>query len=401
MVGRVTGEVIGERPDHTERFAAYLRMLKNRSGLGFHQLGKLAAVSSSSLHRYCSGASVPQDYRIVLSFAKACGATTEEIRHLHRLWSAAEAVRRTDPSGRPPVTVAADDLPPDAPGDTRTADDPAPDDTRPQDNGSHGVVPDGAVPSGAVPSGAVPDEPAGDDGERVTAPGRRRGRYLVLAAICVAVVLAAAGLLALRVPADPGPAGDDRMLFSRACQDPVSMGQYDQCVREVQNLLVKAGGQLAVDGSFGPETLRRVTAFQVLAGLPARGVVDDATKEALYAQRVRIETWPRDRVESRIREVFPEDPDHAVAIARCQSRLDPLHITPNTNGSRNWGLFQLSDSSLKALEGTPAMAFDPEWNITAARQLWSSARDFRHWPFCEAALNASPPPTTVPAIPGR
>ena len=31
--------------------------------------------------------------------------------------------------------------------------------------------------------------------------------------------------------------------------------------------------QLSVDGSFGPETLRRVTAFQVLAGVPARGVV--------------------------------------------------------------------------------------------------------------------------------
>jgi hypothetical protein len=350
----MAGEVIHEHLNHTERFAAYLRMLKSRSGFGFNQLGKLAGVSSSSLHRYCSGASVPQDYRIVLSFARSCGATTEEIRHLHRLWAAAEAVRHTEP-----VELVAD--------------------------------------VEAVEPFAADDTDLPEPEPQVLAPPpRRRGRHLAIAAAGVVVLLAAAGLFALRASDDPTGPGvtDDRLLFSRACQDPVSMGQHDECVREVQDLLIKAGGRLAVDGEFGPETLRRVTAFQVLAGLPPRGVVDDVTKTALYDQRARINTWPPERVETRIREVFPEDPDHAVAIARCQSRLDPLHITPNTNGSRNWGLYQLSDASLASLGGTPAQAFDPEWNITAAHRLWNTSRDFHHWPFCEAALNATPSPTT-------
>lgn len=403
MVGLMAGEVIHERLDHTERFAAYLRMLKGRSGLGFNQLGRLAGVSGSSLHRYCSGASVPQDYRIVLSFARSCGATGEEIRHLHRLWSAAEAVRRLEPVGPPPSVRPVAERPepvselPEQSGTEQSQ----PDGERPEPGGEAPVLvgeSPGPVSEPPVEAGRSPElaEADGREPEPEPAP-RHRDRYLALAAaVGVLVILATAGLFALRTTDDPGGAGtpDDRMLFSQACRDPISMGQHDDCVSEVQDLLLQAGAKVGVDGSFGPETLRRVTAFQVLAGLPARGVVDDATKKALYDQRVRMATWTPERVDGRIREVFPEDPDHAVAIARCQSRLDPLHITPNTNGSRNWGLFQISDSTLAALGGTPMTALDPEWNITAARQLWSGQRDFHHWPFCDAALNSAPPNST-------
>lgn len=41
-----------------------------------------------------------------------------------------------------------------------------------------------------------------------------------------------------------------------------------------------------------------------------------------------------------VRQVFAEEPDHAVAIADCQSFLDPLRILPNTNGTRNRGAFR-------------------------------------------------------------
>lgn len=75
----------------TDKFAAYLRMLKGRSGRGFDRLGKQAGISGSSLHRYCSGLSVPVDYRVVHSFAKVCGASAEELRELHRLWVLADA----------------------------------------------------------------------------------------------------------------------------------------------------------------------------------------------------------------------------------------------------------------------------------------------------------------------
>ncbi|MGH1553436.1 helix-turn-helix domain-containing protein [Streptomyces sp. L7] len=60
------------------KFAAHLRMLKDRSGRGYDRLGKEAGVSGSSLHRYCSGLSVPgRDYRVVHAFAKVCGASAE------------------------------------------------------------------------------------------------------------------------------------------------------------------------------------------------------------------------------------------------------------------------------------------------------------------------------------
>src|SRR2546421_8306819 len=208
-------------------------------------------------------------------------------------------------------------------------------------------------------------------------PARRLYRT-VPAALGVAVLV---GVLAWAVNAramQPSNAADTdgRLLFSAACLPTVSMGEHDECVREVQTLLVRAGGRLAVDGDFGPETLRRVTAFQVLASLPPKGIVDDRTKKALYDQRVTMATWSPAEVEKRIREVFPEEPDRAVAIARCQSFLDPLWVLPNTNGSRNWGVFQISDVRLAELGGTPLLAYDPDWNIQAARRLWSVRPDF-------------------------
>jgi hypothetical protein len=205
-------------------------------------------------------------------------------------------------------------------------------------------------------------------------------------------VLAALALVVLAVTqwTDQGPGGigrradsvAGRVLNSPACSPVVAMGQHDHCVREVQTLLRSAGATVTVDGDFGPETLRRVTAFQVLAGLPPIGVVDGATKRALYAGTVRMRTWGPGQVERRIRQVFPEEPGRAVQIARCQSFLDPLYVLPNTNGTRNWGVFQLSDSLLHRYGGTPRLAYDPEWNIQTARRAWAEHRDFRHWPYC-------------------
>jgi len=309
----------------TDKFAAYLRMLKARSGRGFDRLGKQVGTSGSSLHRYCSGLSVPVDYRVVHSFAKACGASAEELRELHQLWALADADRDT----------VAEEAP------------------------------------------VAPEPP----------------RRLVFAlptsrsAVFVAVVTALVGALvwmAADRPAESSADGDGRLLYSPACPS-VAMGQRDECVAEVQNLLARVDGRLTVDGSFGPETLRRLTAFQVLAGLPAKGVVDVPTKDALYAQRTTMRTWSPAEVERRIREVFVEAPDTAVSIARCSSFLDPLWVLPNTNGSRNWGVFQISDARLRDLDGTALRAFDPAWNIEAAHRLWAVRHDFHDWPSCAAA----------------
>ena len=318
-----------------DKFAAYLRMLKERSGRGFDRLGKQAGASGSSLHRYCSGLSVPTDYRVVHSFAKVCGASAEELRELHQLWALADADR-------------------DAP------------------------------PVGKVDEPLVP--------EQIEAPKRRwlTSRYALIAA--AAVVLLAGGLVWLtRAPgnAEGLPNADGgKVLFSAACPT-VSMGEHDECVDEVQSLLVKAHTKMSVDSDFGPETLRKVTAFQVLSGLPAKGIVDTATKQALYAGKTSLATWTQDQVIQKIRAVFTEDPDTAVAIARCASFLDPLYVLPNSNGSRNWGVFQISDMRLQQQEGTPLKAFDPGWNIEAAHRLWAVNHDFHDWPSCQAALSST------------
>ena len=325
----------------TDKFAAYLRMLKGRSGRGFDRLGRQAGVSGSSLHRYCSGLSVPTDYRVVHSFAKVCGASAEELRELYQLWALADAGK-----------------------DAVAEEEPLPD-----------IVPDEAEPP------------------RRTVFAVLTSRYAALSGVAVVVLVAMLVWVGADRSAQSSDESGGRLLFSPACPS-VSMGQHDECVTEVQNLLVRAKGTLSVDGDFGPETLRRVTAFQVLAGLPAKGVVDSATKDALYAQRTSMETWSPAQVESRVREVFVEAPDTAVAIARCASFFDPLWVLPNTNGSRNWGVFQISDGRLRELDGTALRAFDPAWNIEAAHRLWAVRRDFHDWPSCQAAQPSTPQPST-------
>ncbi|MER5434895.1 helix-turn-helix domain-containing protein [Streptomyces sp. NPDC002588] len=318
-----------------DRFSACLRALRERAGLSYKDLSTKTGISRSSLHRYCSGA-VPQDYGVAHRIATVCGASPAELRELHQLWALADTER----------TTAA---PPEAPVETGESPPPAP---------------------------------------------RRRSRTTVTTVTAVAAV-AAVALLALVGWAVSAVSSsgtrkqeqqDSRLLFSKACEPVVSMGQHDTCVTEVQRLLRRRGAVIDVDGDFGPQTLRRVTAFQVFAGVSPNGVVGDATKEALYDSKVRMTTWSPDRVRKRIRQVFTADPDDAVAIADCQSFLDPLHILPNTNGSRNWGLFQISDARLHDLGGTPTKALDPEWNIEAAERLWSVHHDFHDWPYCEKAL---------------
>ncbi|MEU3885900.1 helix-turn-helix domain-containing protein [Streptomyces sp. NPDC029041] len=369
----------------TERFAALLRSLKSRSGLSYEALARKSGLSGSSLHRYCRGTSVPQDYGSVHRLATVCGATPDELRTLHRLWALADAARAVADA-----SASAPDLPDAPPSAPDRPEAPAPD------------QPD--TPDPALHRADVPPPAPGRAGQPDTGPGpgpagrsrRRRLRTSVVAAVIVAAVSVSAWVLTNgRSPSGGGrDTGEDRPLFSAGCPPVIAMGEHDECVREVQRLLHAKGADIGVDGDFGPQTLRRVTAFQVLAGLQPNGVVAEPTKKALYTSDVRMSVWPPEKVRERVREVFPEVPDKAVAIADCQSFLDPLHILPNTNGTRNWGLFQISDARLRELGGTPREALDPEWNIQAARKLWSRDHDFGDWPHCERAADAprSPAP---------
>jgi hypothetical protein len=77
-----------------QQFAVFLTMFKNRTDRSYEALAKRTGVSSSALHRYCAGVSVPTDYGLVRHFAMECGATQTELRELHRRWILADAGRR-------------------------------------------------------------------------------------------------------------------------------------------------------------------------------------------------------------------------------------------------------------------------------------------------------------------
>ncbi|WP_030898644.1 helix-turn-helix domain-containing protein [Streptomyces sp. NRRL F-5126] len=77
----------------TEEFATLLRELKDRSGLSYGALAKRLHMSTSTLHRYCSGSAVPNEYAPVERFARVCRATPEQLVELHRHWILADAAR--------------------------------------------------------------------------------------------------------------------------------------------------------------------------------------------------------------------------------------------------------------------------------------------------------------------
>ncbi|MFC4503853.1 MULTISPECIES: helix-turn-helix domain-containing protein [Streptomyces] len=348
----------------TDRFSASLRALRERAGLSYEALSQKTGISRSSLHRYCAGSSVPQDYGVAHRVATVCGASPAELRELHQLWALADTDRT------PPQPESERERESESDRESAESAEPEPE-------------PEPEVPAPGQELQESP-EPKRNWWDR----NRRSHVSTATAAVAGVVVLALVGwgVSAASSSGTRKEPEDTRLLFSEACRPVVSMGQHDPCVSEVQTLLRRRGADIDVDGDFGPQTLRRVTAFQVFAGIPPNGVVGDATMKALYDSKVRMVTWSPAKVRKRIREVFAKAPDDAVAIADCQSFLDPLHILPNTNGSRNWGLFQLSDARLRELGGTPAKALDPEWNIEAAERLWSRDRDFADWPYCEKAL---------------
>ncbi|MCW7942269.1 hypothetical protein AAW14_09440 [Streptomyces hygroscopicus] len=82
----------------TDELAALLRELRERSGRSYGALGKRLHVSTSTVHRYCSGTAVPSEYAPLERLARVCGATADELVELHRRWILADASRRRRPS---------------------------------------------------------------------------------------------------------------------------------------------------------------------------------------------------------------------------------------------------------------------------------------------------------------
>ncbi|GAA0969545.1 hypothetical protein GCM10009555_016880 [Acrocarpospora macrocephala] len=70
-----------------EDLAELLSELKQRSGRSYEALGRRTGMSRSTVHRYCRGEIVPDNYGTVERIAKACGATKAELDELYRRWT--------------------------------------------------------------------------------------------------------------------------------------------------------------------------------------------------------------------------------------------------------------------------------------------------------------------------
>ncbi|MEW2115517.1 helix-turn-helix transcriptional regulator [Streptomyces sp. NPDC005474] len=90
--------------DDVVEFAALLTLLKGRTDRSYGSLARRLAMNTSTLHRYCSGDTVPLDFAPVERFAALCGASPEERVELHRRWMLAVAARRRTRTSADPGT---------------------------------------------------------------------------------------------------------------------------------------------------------------------------------------------------------------------------------------------------------------------------------------------------------
>ncbi|MFD7976075.1 helix-turn-helix domain-containing protein [Streptomyces sp. NPDC059071] len=89
-----------------EEFARLVRALKARDGRSYEALGRRLSVSASTLHRYCSGATVPESFAVVDRLAVLCGADEEERRALEAAWQRADRARRPAAQAAPTPAAA-------------------------------------------------------------------------------------------------------------------------------------------------------------------------------------------------------------------------------------------------------------------------------------------------------
>jgi hypothetical protein len=95
--------------------------------------------------------------------------------------------------------------------------------------------------------------------------------------------------------------------------------------------------------------------------------------------------WTKERIEQEIRTVFHEEPNTAVAIAKCESGLNAdiqSHHTLSYGREQSFGIFQIHakdhDKTAKRL-GFEDYRTNVEDNVAMARFLYDSRGNFRDW----------------------
>lgn len=99
------------------------------------------------------------------------------------------------------------------------------------------------------------------------------------------------------------------------------------------------------------------------------------------AQNIEIEIAEvaEKTIEEKIRETFPEDPDTAVLIAKCESGLNPNALnTKNKNGTSDGGLMQINSVHDTRLLELGLDKFNVDDNLAFARILYEE-RGWKPW----------------------
>ncbi|WP_267882450.1 MULTISPECIES: helix-turn-helix domain-containing protein [Streptomyces] len=198
------GEVerVVEDAEGTARAALSARLdtLREGSGRTYASLARRIGVSGSTLHRYCTGRTVPAEFAPVERLARLCGASAADREALHRLWLLADRGRvdRQGP-GAPADAVACGPVPDERAGGevAAEAEGPRTAGERPADPAREARGPEARGPSGPMREGGGL-RPSEDRPRRA----RRYGQVLGgLAAASLVVALAAT----LGTPAPSGP----------------------------------------------------------------------------------------------------------------------------------------------------------------------------------------------------
>lgn len=115
----------------------------------------------------------------------------------------------------------------------------------------------------------------------------------------------------------------------------------------------------------------------------AATVIEDTnTIEEIEPKEVRIEVvynWDREKIIDEIRKAFPETPNTAVAVARCESADLTIDIVGPTS---DYGLFQIHKPTWHqtAIElGLEDYATNPISNIKMARYIYNQASGWSPW----------------------
>ncbi|MFD8111263.1 helix-turn-helix domain-containing protein [Streptomyces microflavus] len=207
-VERVLGERGTGEGSAREALAERLRELREGSGRTYASLARRIGVSGSTLHRYCTGQTVPAEFAPVERLARLCGRSGEEREALHRLWLRADAERverqEAGMAGSPAAGVGEDVEAGAAAGTGTEAGADAARGSRGTPTGTWALS--GSVPPAAAAVHRDEDSSAYADGPPAHAPRSRSVRRWVRSlAVCTVAALAL-----VLVAASAGPSRQQR-----------------------------------------------------------------------------------------------------------------------------------------------------------------------------------------------